>query len=208
MISCFLIQREGELMALKLITPPATEPISLADTKKHLRIDADITSEDSYLSDVLIPAAREYCEGFHNRAYITQTYELWLDTWPRKEYARIPRPPLQSVASVKYYGTDNAEHIMATANYFVDSKSEPGRLVLAYGKSWPSATLRPANGICVTFTAGYGAAAAVPKKAVQAMNLLIGHWFDNREAVLAGKVSTEIEFAVRSLLWLDRVVSL
>lgn len=201
------MQKEGDLMALKLIVPPTAEPLTQAEAKTHLRIDADIPSDDNYISTVLIPAAREYCESFQNRSYITQTWELWLDAWPNKEYIRIPRPPLQAITSVKHYGTDNAENTMATADYFVDTKSEPGRLVLAYGKSWPSTTLRPANGVCITFTAGYGdAATAVPKKVGQAMRLLIGHWFENREAAITGAISREIEFAVHNLLWLDRVI--
>lgn len=195
-------------MVIKLITAPTAEPLTLAEAKEHLRIDADITVDDNYISTVLIPAAREYCEGFQNRAYIAQTWELWLDAWPDKDYIKILRPPLQSITSVKYYGTDNTEYTMATADYFVDTKSEPGRLVLAYGKSWPSTTLRPTNGVCITFKAGYGdAASTVPKAVGQAMRLLLGYWFENREAVAFGVVSKEIEFSVHNLLWLDRVVN-
>jgi uncharacterized phiE125 gp8 family phage protein len=191
-------------MALVLVTAPAIEPVDLASAKTHLRVDG--TDEDVLIT-ALITASREYCEGFQNRAYITQTWDLWLESFPSEDYIRIPLPPLQSVASVKYYGTDNAEYTMAAADYFVDNKSEPGRLVLAYGKSWPSLTLRPANGVVVRFVAGYGDAAAnVPQKVKQAMLLLIGHWYANREAVLAGSISKEIEFAVKSLLWMCRVM--
>jgi len=191
-------------MALKLITPPASEPITLAEAKPHLRVD--ITDDDTLITNLII-AARQYCEKFQNRAYITQTWELWLDVWPEKDYITIPLPPLQSVVHVKYYGTDDTEYTMDTADYFVDTKSEPGRVALAYGKSWPTTTLRPANGVAVQFTAGYGdAASAVPETVKQAMYLLIGHWYENREATLAGTVSREVEFAVHSLLWQERIV--
>ncbi|MEW5921571.1 MAG: head-tail connector protein [Bacillota bacterium] len=190
-------------MALSLVTAPAVEPVDLASAKTHLRVDG--TDEDVLIT-ALITAAREYCEGFQNRACITQTWDLWLDSFPSEDYIRIPLPPLQSVASVKYYGTDNAEYTMAAADYFVDNKSEPGRLVLAYGKSWPSTTLRPVNGIVVRFTAGHGDATNVPQAIKQAMLLLIGHWYANREAVLTGSISKEIEFAVKSLLWMCRVM--
>ncbi|MDA8212165.1 MAG: head-tail connector protein [Clostridia bacterium] len=188
-------------MALKLITAPVSEPIDLTTAKSHLRVD---TIDDDSLITSLIIAAREYAQGFQNRAFVTQTYELWLDAWP--EYIQIPRPPLQSITSIKYYGTDNAEYTLAPADYFVDSVSEPGRAVLAYGKSWPSTTLRPANGIVVTFVAGYGAVASVPQQVKQAMLLLIGHWNENREAAISGAISREIEFAVHALLTMDRVV--
>jgi uncharacterized phiE125 gp8 family phage protein len=191
-------------MALKLITPPALEPVTLAEAKAHIRVDGN--DEDALITS-LITAAREYCEGFQNRSYITQTWGLWLDSFPSEDYIRIPLPPLQSVASIKYYGTDNAEYTMDAADYFVDDKSEPGRAVLAYNKTWPTTALRPANGVCIEFVAGYGDAASdVPQKAKQAILLLIGHWYANREAILTGSVSKEIEFAVKALLSMDRVV--
>jgi uncharacterized phiE125 gp8 family phage protein len=164
------------------------------------------SAEDNLLS-ALITAAREYCEGFSNRAYITQTWELWQDNFPSADYIRLPLPPLQSVTSIKYYDTANVEATMNAADYYVDTKAEPGKVGLAYSKSWPSTTLRPFNGVCVTFVAGYGLAAAVPQRVKQAMLLLVGHWHLNREASVIGSVSREIEFAVKALLWLDRIVS-
>lgn len=191
-------------MALKLITPPDVEPVSLEEAKNHCRIDGN---DEDVLITSLIVAAREYCESFQNRAYITQTWQLWLDSWPAGSVIPIPRPPLQSVTGVKYYDTNDTEHTLAATDYFVDDKSEPGRLALSYSKAWPAGVLRPTNGVCVEFTAGYGDdAEAVPQKVKQAMLLLIGHWYENREAIITGIISREIEFAVRSLLWLDRVV--
>jgi len=197
-------------MALKLITPPAVEPVTLDEAKEHLRVDG--TNEDNLIA-ALIAAARRWCEQFQRRAYITQIWELWLNEWPcdtagySKGYITVPRPPLQDVTSIKYYGTDNVEYTFDSGNYFVDTKSEPGRVVLGYNKSWPSATLRPANGVVVIFTAGYGDTAdKVPGEVKHAIKLLIGHWYENREAVIVGSISRGIELAVNSLLWPDRVV--
>lgn len=191
-------------MALKLITPPAVEPVLLADLDEHMRV---ATAEESATISAYIATAREYCEGFQNRAYITQTFELWLDVWPRKNFITIPRPPLQTITSIKYYGTDNTEYTMPVTDYFVDAKSDPGRVVLAYGKYWPTTTLRPANGVVVTFVAGYGdAGTAVPQKVKQSIRMLTGHYYENREATIIGKKGEEVQFAVNALLTLDRVV--
>jgi len=168
--------------------------------------DASTSVEDDLLES-LITAARQYAEGFQRRAYITQTWELWLDKWPDKDYIQIPLPPLQSTDfSIKYYDTDDTEHTFSSDYYFIDSDSEPGRLALSYGEVWPSTTLRPANGICVTFKAGYGDAAPdVPKKVKQAMLLLIAGWYENRESYhAAGGIPKEAPFAVNALLWQDR----
>lgn len=157
----------------------------------------------------LIATAREDCEKFQNRAYISQTWEMWLDAFPSEDHLDIPLPPLQSVSSIKYYGTDDTEYTMAVADYFVDTKSFVGRVALGYGKTWPSATLRPANGVCITFIAGYGDAAAVPNYIKQAMMLTIGHLYENREDVIAGLINTNASVLPRGaqhLLWKERVV--
>lgn len=199
-------------MTLKLITKPKSEPVTLEEAKAHLRV---INGAEDSLINGLITTAREYCESYQNRAYITQTWELWLDKWPEKNFIKIPKPPLQSVQSVKFYSIDGTEYTLDTGEYYVDDKSEPGRISLAYNKSWPSVTLRPINSICVTFTAGYlptgegeneDPAGNVPQAVKQAVKLLIGHWYENREAVLKGAVSKEIEFAVQQLLWTNRGV--
>lgn len=192
-------------MALKLVTPPAVEPVTLEEAKAHLRIDG--TEEDVLIAG-LIQAAREYCEGFQNRAYITQTWQCWLDNWPGGDEIEIPRPPLQAVNSIKYYGEDGTEYTLSPEVFIVDAHNQPGRVVLASSnRTWPETTLRPTNGICIEFSAGYGGNSdTVPMRVKQAMLLLIGHWHENREAVLTGTISKEIEFAVSSLLWLDRVV--
>ena len=187
-------------MALKLITPPATEPVTLDEAKAHLGVTH--TESDNQITDLIV-SAREYCEGFQNRAFITQTWDLWLDAWPDKDYIRILRPPLQSVASTKYYGTDNTEYTMPVTDYFVDDKNEPGRVALAYCKSWPSVTLRPTNGVAVQFVAGYGLAVDVPQKVKQAILLKIELDFDQHDPDEADNLLK----AIKRLLWLNRVVN-
>lgn len=192
-------------MSLKLITAPTVEPVSLDEAKAHLRIDEDNTVENTLLNSLIL-SSREFCEGFQHRGLITQTWELWLDAWPDKDYIQIPLPPLQSVTSVKYYDTDDTEATFSSDYYFVDIKSELGRVALNYGEVWPTTTLRPVNGICVTFVAGYGDAATdVPERVRQAMLLLISHWYENREPIsTSGAMPKEIPFSVESLLWQER----
>jgi len=160
--------------------------------------------EDDLLTR-LITTAREDCEDFQRRAYITRTYELWLDAWPDGDKITIPMPVLQAVNSITYYDTAGDDYEMDEEDYIVDINNEPGRVVLAYGKAWPSTTLQPANAICIEFDAGYGAAAAdIPAAVKQAMLLLIGHLYENREAVTE-KSTVVLPMAVESLLWKNRV---
>ena len=60
------------------------------------------------------------------------------------------------------------------------------------------------NPIEITYVCGYGYGDSVPQRWKQAVLLLAGHWFENREATVAGTTVRTIPFAVESLINLDR----
>lgn len=185
-------------MALKLITAPASEPLTLDEARQRLREPPD--DDNAEIQD-LITMAREVAEDVLGRALITQTWEQWLDKWPNKDYIELDKPPLQSVEYIKYYGVDDTEYTLSTDDYDVDDKSFKGRVALKDSKSWPSTTLRPTNGIVVRFTAGYGTAADVPQKVKHAMTIGIrlsyGHYETGDRKIM--------QDAVDRLLGFDRV---
>lgn len=204
-------------MALRTVTPPAVEPVSIDDLKLHLRLDGD--DENAYLAG-LIAAARRSCESFQNRAYITQTLRLTADAFPlyrdglyhfasrsvRGQDAGIllPRAPLQSVSSITYVDEAGVTRTLASTEYLVDNQSDPGRVAPAYGKYWP-ATRGQMNAVAVTFVAGYGAAADVPGEIALAIKMLVAHFYENRELAVIGTIVNELPMGVSSLLWQDRV---
>ena len=183
------------MMALKLITPPASEPVSLDEAKAYLRID---TSDEDAIISGLITVAREYCESFQNRAYLTQTWELSFDDFPDMPI-RLPRPPLVSVESVKVIDSTGEETVLDPSDYIVDTDSEPGRIAFAQGKCWPSVELRPVNAVKIRYTAGYGDSNKVPQSVKQAMLIYIAHRYENPD-------SDDVPDVVRTLLWPERVV--
>lgn len=190
-------------MALKLITAPATEPISLNEAKQHCVVD--FNNDDTLISSLIV-AAREYCETYQNRAYLTQTWELILDLWP--QIINLPMSPTQSVSSIKYKDYEGLEKTVEASDYIVDTDSEPARIIPAHGKTWPmSEPLQKIAGIRIRYVAGYSSAVLVPQKVKQAILLLVGHWYNNREALVIGNlsVSKEIEFSVKALLNMQRV---
>lgn len=196
-------------MALTIVTGPTLEPVTLAEIEDHLRISETSTGEEDTLLEGWINAARRYCEQVQNRAYLHQSWALVLDGFPSVDWIDLPRPPLVSVTHLKYYGTGGTATTMTAANYIVDAYSEPGRLYLAYGESWPTETLRPANGVEVQFLAGYGSVASlVPFEIKQAIKLVVGHWYENRETTgrMGAAELNEIPLGAESLLWLNRVV--
>ena len=68
-------------MALVMTAAPSVEPISLAEAKAHLRIDA--SDEDALLTS-LITAARMFVERTLSLALVTESWSLYLDGWPRR----------------------------------------------------------------------------------------------------------------------------
>jgi len=138
-------------MPLRIITPPAIEPVTLAELKKHLRITHD--DEDAILRTYL-QAARMYAETtLCWRAFIEQELELTKDYFP--SVFSLPRPPLQSVTSITYRTRDGTVETIDPADYIVDTDSEPARIVPAVDERWPSDALYPVNAVRVRYTAGY-----------------------------------------------------
>lgn len=190
-------------MNLIVVTPPEEEPATVAETKGQVRSDASVGSTEDALISTYIAAAREKCEEISRRAFVTQTLALVLDAWPEENTIKIPRPPLIEVESVTYKLADGSEQEFT--DFVIDTASEPGRLALAHGASWPDDDLYPIGAIRIEFQAGYGAAAAVPQIYKMAVQLLAAHWYENREATTPNALgSVEIPFGVTALLTGDR----
>lgn len=181
-------------------TPPAIEPITLAEAKAHLRVDG--TDDDAYIT-ALITAARERIEDYLDRALIQQTLVYTRDRWPQGNEIALPGGKVLSVVSITYKDTAGIEHPFT--GYLADTESVPGRIVLAYGASWPGDALHPLNPVRIEYTAGYGSAAAnVPQKIKQAILLLIGHLYEHREEITADKLE-RLPFGVTALVEREKV---
>lgn len=161
-------------MAVAVVTPASTYPVTLAEARAHCRVDS--TDEDS-LIDGLIATATDHVERYTGRSLMDQTLAFYSDDF--SDEMLLPRGPVQSVSSVKYYDADGVEQTLATSVYQVDIVSDPPRVLLADGQSWPTVDDR-ANAVTITYVAGYEALPAAIKHAIL---LLIGQWHDQRSAV-------------------------
>jgi uncharacterized phiE125 gp8 family phage protein len=180
-------------MNLRVITPPAAEPVSLEAMKAHLRVDG--TTDDVLISSYLL-SARELGEGLARRAFLTQTLELTINAWPIANCPyKLPRPPLQSIVSVKY---KNQTGVEATwTDYVADTASEPGTVIF---RSTPGVALLESGAITIRFVAGYADSSAfLPNSLVQGILQLVAHWYENRE-------SQDVPGNIRKLFIGERVV--
>ncbi len=108
-------------------------------------------------------------------------------------------------AIIAYYDTADTVAYMDAGEYLVDATSEPARMCLNFGESWPSTTLRPYKGVNVRFICGYGATSTyVPQEIKQAMYLLIAHLYERREQT-TDRALQIIPMGVDALLYPYRV---
>lgn len=179
-------------MPLAVVTPATTYPVTRAEVKTHCRVDG--TAEDG-LIDGLIAAASDYIAAYTGRALASTTLRLDLDDFADEIF--LPVGPVQSVTSVAYYDTAGASQTLAGTVYQTDFVSDPARILLADGQSWPTVDAR-ANAVSITFVAGYS---SVPAAIKQACLLLIGDWYRGRENTLIGtNQPMEMPHAVTALL--------
>jgi len=175
-------------MTLRLITPPAVEPISALECMQWSRIDASVEVPDpiAAILAMLIPAARKVAENVTGRGLITQTWEQVYDKFPAKEI-EIGMLPIQSITSLKYYDVDGVLQTMSAADYVLDQDTLPGWVLPAYGVSWPS-TYDSAQSVIIQFVAGYGAAGSdVPAEIKMWISAQCAAAYNNPDALMDGK---------------------
>lgn len=187
-------------MPIVVIDHPNGFPVSLEEAKKHLHAE-EFTDDDVYI-EALIAAATGNIDGpagSLGRALLTQTLE-----WRGDEFGycdiRLAFPPIAEVLSVKYDDADGAEQEVSDDDYRLVGQPGMPRVALAYGASWPTVRSQ-SEAVRIQYTAGYGDAEDVPAPIKQAILLMVGHWYANREAVVVGAIVSELPLAARALLF-------
>lgn len=191
-------------LTTKRIAEPATQPVTTAECRGVMKTPSDLTDENARF-DEWIEAEVGRCERVSGRALITQTLRLTLDSFcDCKNGAEfdchlgqwvinLPAPPLIAVSGtdaasptpnalgISYVDADGATQSLTVAtDFLVDTGREPGRITLAYGKVWPT-TRNQAGAVTITFTAGYGAASAVPAEVKSAIRQAVAYRALSRE---------------------------
>lgn len=183
-------------MALVLTSGPAVEPVTLDEVKAHLRIDGN--AEDVLLSSLIL-TSRLHVEAALDIALIDQTWTLQLDRWPKACEVEIPLSPLHAITSVRVKDASGNWSTVPPTSYLTDVASRPARLIFnAAGKPVPGTR---AAGIEIAFSAGFGGtASSVPAPLRHAINLLVAHWYEHRDAAEAGSPDARIPPEISDLI--------
>lgn len=188
--------KQPDFESLVRTTAPAGEPVRLAEARSNLNVDHD--GEDLLIKS-MIAAARDYVERYVSHAMITQQWRATFRSIhiPTDYRLRLPVAPLQSVESVKYYDSAGTLQTVSTADYYVDTYSEPGCIEFS---SLPSLQSRP-NALQVNFTSGYGDDPKdVPEALRQAVHYLVVQLYEQRSPVVTGVMATQVPQTLRSIL--------
>jgi uncharacterized phiE125 gp8 family phage protein len=193
------------------------EPVSLAIVKTHLRLDPSETDEDDFLSG-MITAARRASEKAINLSVMGVATTLTLDHFPGHHHHLLPTYPVEtrkadaliielpggtvsSVESIAYRDPTGTEQTLDPSTYIVDATRVPARVGPAI--DWPRAGIEPGP-IVISYTVsplGTDDTAVV----VQAMLLMMGHWYKNREATQVDARGAPAEIPLSSTWLLNSI---
>jgi uncharacterized phiE125 gp8 family phage protein len=180
-------------MASNLLTPPAAEPLSLAEAKAFLRLE---TADDDPLIAAFISTARLHVETQTGLALITQSWRMVLDCWPAKGRIAVRPAPLQVLIAARVFDFDG-ESRTVDPQAFVPDTSTSTLSFIPWALPMPT---RIAAGIELDFIAGFGDAADdVPDPLRQAIRLLVAHWHENRAAI-AGAATAPVPTNAAALI--------
>jgi uncharacterized phiE125 gp8 family phage protein len=187
--------------ALRVIVPPASEPISTDLARQHCRIDADY---DDTLVAMYVTTARMWAESFLNRALFTQQLQYnvtWAPpptatplvpqslivfplNWPPlvKRPIELPRAPCQSVEGITWGPLDNMQPADPD-DYQLNLGVEPG-YVAVKPQLLPQI---PQQSMIIDYTAGYDDSdpSAIPAPILHGILLLTAFLYEQRGDVSA-----------------------
>lgn len=183
-------------MSTSIITAPASEPLTVAEVKRHLELHSSDSRYDDDLPG-LITGARQHVERVCGLALMPQTWRLALPGFP-DDCAPILLPgcPVNAVTSVEYVDGGGTTRTLGSTD--LDLSARPA-MIAPLDSGWP-ATARRLRAVIITYTLGYADAAAVPDDIKAALKLIIGDRFRQREGAVIGE-SYVWTPAVDQLLW-------
>ena len=187
----------------KLIVPPTASVMTVAEAKARLAIE---TTEDDSLIQVMINSAEDFCQQYTGRYFLEQTAEYSLDELQIDlKYLEIPSHSATNILLVEYINESNIEVTLSPSLFYIDYDGMPLRV--APVDSWPTIRKKGFNNMTFRVMEGFGpTSASVPDAIINAVALLVGHQYKNRESVVVGTIAATLPMGVTAFLDKYRVV--
>lgn len=187
--------------------------VSLTDIKRHVVVEHDV--DDDLLTDYL-NAAIDYCQKYISQPLVLTRYTVTLDCF---QAFGVPYAPLRAIEAVQYLDGDELTQTLSTDSWRVSQYTR--RPEMRFYDPLPTLADKAVGRVFVTFVAGYGAyspesgygsgypvlygenddpAYEVPNTVKQAIRLMVGDFYANREIQASGKLVD----TVQSLLYQER----
>ena len=171
------------------------------EIKQHLRITHDLEASDLELRAMAAQRAIAAEIG----PIIASDWVWSLDNFRCGHYLVLPAHQVGEVTA--FYSQPPVGALVPFADYVADVNSNPGRIFLAEGKSWPVGEFRRGAAAVIHLKLGWPVD-AVPAPIKAALLLELGHLYANRESVLIGSVAaSELPRGVNSLIEPYRVAN-
>jgi uncharacterized phiE125 gp8 family phage protein len=192
------------MAAFKRVTPPAEEPVAIAEVRAFLRVAG--TEEDGLIAR-LLAAARERMEEETGRALLPQTWRMSADVEEGRAKGAfrafdLRRPPYLSFVEARVAREDGTSAVLALDDVRVDADG-PAVWLRLEGALAGRRTWRPVE---IVWRAGHADAAEVPEALKTALLLLVAHFYERRDSL--GAPAAAMPEAVRALLAPFRTVRL
>ena len=205
------------------------EPVTLAQAKAFARIEFDdddpmiasmiITARkfvEVCLGQRILTTTVDYFAdnwpwlgGYYNRVIRAQAIMGPVPYWlPNSNtgIVNLQAGPLLSIVWVTYTDTNGVVQTIDPSKYIYDAIQPgstivgPSRIQPAFGFTWPIP--RPTiDSVNVRGTFGYGSDyTAVPENIKNAIKMLVSYWYENREPVVVGTVSSKLQDTIDAML--------
>lgn len=177
-----------EVETFTLLVSYGEEPVTLEQAKAQCRKTDD--SEDVLIAGYIV-AAREWVENYTNHILVSRTITETFQTWG--DYLALRYRPIIDLGDIAYIDAagDAAEYEGGVLRAF----TYPARVYAPSGSAFPS--VGTDGSISVPYIAGY-ADGDIPQAFVQAVLMLVGHWYGTRSGVSVDEMK-EVPLAVKSL---------
>lgn len=169
-----------------------TGPVGSALTIQEMQAFGYVVEPEQFgvLGDC-IDAAAKVVEGDTGRQLLTATYDVSWRRFPGS-YGELvlPRVPVTSVTSVKYYATDGTLTTLSSTLYSTNDGSPyaSAYIIPAFNEQWPS-TRGHDRDVVVRFVCGYGDREDIPKELKLQVAILAMGFFRERMPQACGATS-------------------